>query len=242
MPTALAYFADTYQLEGPATVAAVLDAASPAAAAASSPALAALFAKHPHALTLDRTLFYPQGGGQPTDTGTITSPAGAFAVHHVAMHDGTVYHFGAGALPSPADTVELHVDSLTRLRNARCHSAGHLIFSLVTAQGSAWAMRERKGHHFADGAYVEFDGVMPAEEDVAAFQRRIDQAVAEDLPVHVYEGEDGRRYVRVGGYAENPCGGTHVRSTAELAGLTIRKIARRANQGTTKVSYAVEAK
>ncbi|KAJ2361392.1 hypothetical protein IW150_007253, partial [Coemansia sp. RSA 2607] len=193
---------------------------------------------HTHALTLDRTLFYPQGGGQPTDIGTITSATGVFTVRHVAMHDGSVFHFGSGALPAPADRVTMHVDEPTRLRNARCHSAGHLVFSLVTAE-PGWAMRERKGHHFADGAYVEFDGVMPPEEDVAAFQRRVDAAVAADLPVHVYDKPDGLRYVRIAEYAENPCGGTHVRSTAELRGLTVRKIARRAKNATTKLSYAV---
>lgn len=47
------------------------------------------------ALILDQTIFYPQGGGQPYDIGTITDKSGEFAVDEVRFKDGIVYHFGS---------------------------------------------------------------------------------------------------------------------------------------------------
>ncbi|KAJ1805326.1 hypothetical protein LPJ75_005343 [Coemansia sp. RSA 2598] len=246
-PTALSYFEDTYKLVDQAKVLQVIDSSSPP-----DPALAPLFSKHSAALVLDHTLFYPQGGGQPTDIGTIvSSPSGTvFNVRHVGSHKGTVYHLGSFADQQPFDSsagtlkVQMNVDEPTRLANARCHSGGHVIFSVVKSSG--WPMVEKKGHHFADGAYVEFEGVMPEEVSKEVFQKTIDDVVSADMPVSVYTENDGqddgnpRRFVQVGGFEKNACGGTHVRSTRELGRVVIKKIARRKGQNVTKISYAIE--
>ncbi|KAJ2308281.1 hypothetical protein IWW55_000529 [Coemansia sp. RSA 2706] len=231
MATELAYFADTYAFTGASHVVDVIDTASV------DSALAKQLQKHPHAAILKSTVFYPQGGGQPTDCGEIRSASGTLSVAHVFMHDGLVYHQGqlAGALTA-GDAVELRVDEDTRRRNARCHSAGHVIFSLVKHYWGD-SMRERKGHHFSDGAYVEFDGLLPSTETVDSVQRLVDQVVADDRRVLVTGNQV--RVVQVEGFVENPCGGTHVRSTGELGKITIRKIARKSGQNTTKISYQV---
>ncbi|KAI8323165.1 ThrRS/AlaRS common domain-containing protein [Martensiomyces pterosporus] len=238
MATKLAYFDDTYKFTGAATVVEVAECSSVA-----DPDLSKAVSKHPFAVVLDETLFYPQGGGQPTDVGQLTSGTGAtFSVQHVIMYQGQVYHLGlftSGSF-SAGDSVDLHVDQQTRLQNARCHSGGHVIFSIV--KGTQWPMVEKKGHHFADGAYVEFKGVMPEDEDKEAFQKRVDHVVQADLPVRAYTLQDGElRYVRVGDFVQNPCGGTHVRSTGEIGRIVIKKIARRKGQDMTKISYSVVA-
>ena len=85
------------------------------------------------ALVLDATLFYPQGGGQPADAGTIRAGAAAFAVADVRMRDGRVLHYGAfvadgdAAALQPGARVTLEVDAARRRLHARIHSAGHLL-------------------------------------------------------------------------------------------------------------------
>ncbi|KAJ2827725.1 hypothetical protein IWW50_001747 [Coemansia erecta] len=245
--TELAYFRDTYAVSGTGQVVDVIDSST----LSEDTPLAKALKRHPHALLLDSTLFYPQGGGQPTDTGRISGPNGHLAVAHVFMNDGCVYHQGTldGAV-AKGDAVELLVDRDVRLRNARCHSAGHVIFSIVKHH---WGdqMTERKGHHFSDGAYVEFSGLLPATHDKDAIEALVSKVVTEDRPILVTEVPDAsdedngsdsakRRVVQVDGFVPNPCGGTHVRSTAELGHVTIRKIARRTGQNLTKISYAMD--
>ncbi|KAJ1792663.1 hypothetical protein LPJ62_000720 [Coemansia sp. RSA 2167] len=238
--TELAYFKDTYVVCGTGRVLEVIDT-SVLTNGAVTPLTKAL-QRHPHAVILDATLFYPQGGGQPTDTGRITGPNGHFTVAHVFMDNKRVYHQGTlhGTL-NENDAVDLAVDEDVRMRNARCHSAGHVIFSIIKHQ---WGdqMTERKGHHFSDGAYVEFSGVLSEAHDKTLLEEMVARVVAEDRRIIVTEestGNDVLRVVQVDGYVANPCGGTHVRSTAELGHVTIRKIARRAGQNLTKISYCV---
>ena len=126
-------------------------------------------------LTFDRSIFHPQGGGQPTDVGTVTlsSPDNitvrVFFVRH-CKDSGRVLH--DCELLSPSQTsveklaaaishpVQMEVDKQTRRTNARIHSAGHLLDVAVTNCGYKWV--PAKGYHFPDGAYVEY---MITEED-----------------------------------------------------------------------------
>ncbi|KAJ1662246.1 hypothetical protein IW140_006079 [Coemansia sp. RSA 1813] len=261
VPTKLKYFDNTYEFKGGATVVKVIDTnASADSIAKDSEILSKALSKHPFALILDQTLFYPQGGGQPTDTGTITfdiggqSEAVKFAVQHVFAYQDQVYHQGkfvsnAVALDDasavqPGCSARMYVDRDTRLRNARCHTGGHVIFSVIRGTDEWSHMNEKKGHHFADGAYVEFQGILPGSETVESFQQKIDDVVNQHMPVRVStcKTDDGKplRLIQVGGFLQNPCGGTHVTNTNELGRIAIKKIARRTGQNITKISYQIE--
>lgn len=109
-------------------------------------------------LILDQTVFYPQGGGQPYDTGAIESPSGRFIVEEVRFVDGVVKHIGRfeqGAF-AKGETVECRVDKERRELNSRIHSAGHLVDLAVTGLNLNWV--PGKGYHFPDGPYVEYHG------------------------------------------------------------------------------------
>ncbi|KAI9479958.1 hypothetical protein LPJ78_004343 [Coemansia sp. RSA 989] len=235
MATELLYFNDTYQLKGRSRVVEIIDTQD----LAEDTPLNKTLKKHQHAVVLDRTLFYPQGGGQPTDVGQIVGPQGQMQVKHVVFSD-KVYHLGelTGSIDEQ-DPVEMQVDEQVRLRNARCHSAGHVIFSIVKKH---WGdrMTEKKGHHFSDGAYVEFEGLLPEEQTKESLEALVNEVVEGDCPVlatsSVVDGRE-RRVIAVEGFEANACGGTHVKSTRELGRITIRKIARKAAQNLTKVSY-----
>jgi len=111
---------------------------------------------------LDQTIFYPQGGGQPYDTGIIKSNDGdlVFRVQAVRFVDGIVNHIGVVEKGKPSIGIEVQcfIDEDRRNRNSRLHSAGHLIDMAVKEMDIDWT--PGKGYHFPQGAYVEYHGTV----------------------------------------------------------------------------------
>lgn len=108
----------------------------------------------PEYIVFDRTIFHPQGGGQPADTGEISTKDGEdikITISDVKMRDEIVYHYGnfQGVPLNIGDEVTLKIDSEKRRLHARLHSAGHLIgnISVLCAyfsrdlQKSTWTNR-----------------------------------------------------------------------------------------------------
>jgi len=205
------------------------------------------------ALILDRTPFYPQGGGQPSDVGTIDGDGFTFTVRKAVLVDGVVHHQGVAVEGEPAPGVaRVSIDAESRARHAALHSGGHLI---MTAMFELTGLRAVKGYHFPDGPYVEFDGTLDEETKagmVEVLQRRLDEMVAADEEVLVESTTVGElvaegvfmptgvpadkptRVVTTCGY-RSPCGGTHVTRTGELAGLRVRRV--KSKSGRTRVAY-----
>lgn len=209
-------------------------------------------------IILDRTVFYPQGGGQPYDTGVITASTGTFKVDEVRFIDGTVKHLGAfesGRL-NIGDVVTCEVDADRRLLMSRLHSAGHVLDMAVHSLGYDW--QPGKGYHFPNGPYVEYNGSLDLES-VNVIATRIEQkansfihnstptriefmpkeamsAVCRYVPEHLPEGKPAR-VVFYGDYGV-PCGGTHVANLAAIKHMTIRKV--KLEKGTIRVSYMLD--
>ena len=256
-PTIRDYFLDTYNFQGQGSVVRVdLDVpVKPGAEETWS------------AVVLDRTVFHPQGGGQPADQGVITGPGGAsFQVEMVKNVGTEVVHYGRFAEGSAAlaagTAVALSVDEARRRLHARVHSAGHLIDQAMHRVGIDYPAG--KGYHFADGPYVEYVGKIDKAEFeaiVAKLQAAMDSLIAENIPTEVkmvlpseaagfcldaesnaatfakLPPEDPVRMVLVGGDKGCPCGGTHVKATSELGKVVIKGL--RVKKGQTRVTYNV---
>lgn len=125
------------------------------------------------ALILDSTIFHPQGGGQPADTGFISSPSSdfKFVVEDARLKDGFVLHYGffENSQDRPESTLQagqkviLHVDGQKRDFNSRLHSAGHLLDLCMRNVGLAY-LEPGKGYHFSDGPFVEYKGIIPQDQ------------------------------------------------------------------------------
>ncbi|KAG0605519.1 hypothetical protein M758_9G065400 [Ceratodon purpureus] len=125
------------------------------------------------AVVLDQTILYPQGGGQPFDTGFIEALDGPikFRVTDVRAKSGVVYHYGnydentqtKVASYKPGDGVKIVVDGTRRTLNSRLHSAGHLLDACMRNAGLE-TLEPGKGHHFPDSPYVEYKGVIPSKD------------------------------------------------------------------------------
>jgi misacylated tRNA(Ala) deacylase len=197
----------------------------------------------PGAVVLDRTYFYPTGGGQPADHGTLRDDAGhrfevvdvyrsgAAAVHRVRAAGDALRHLTVG------NELAGDIDWDRRYRHMRLHTGQHLTSALLFARTGR---RTRRAEMADVSAVLDLDGALgPSElEGIAA---ELDRVVAAARPVsirHVPRSEwdvlpaagrsglvplpravDPVRVVEIEAADVCPCGGTHVRSTGEIGAL-----------------------
>jgi Ser-tRNA(Ala) deacylase AlaX len=157
-------------------------------------------------LTTIETIFHPQGGGQPSDEGTITlinsneSSNGTSSAPTLEMlsarHDATnpniVLHLvrfadGQNAIDiKPGTEVELNVDGEKRVLYSRLHTAGHVLGGAVrrTVGDKVPNFDELKASHFPDSASCEFQGSIGGEHK-ETFQAKVNEFVKEAFPVKV---------------------------------------------------------
>jgi Ser-tRNA(Ala) deacylase AlaX len=180
------------------------------------------------AVVLRATLFHPQGGGQPSDTGWI----GQSRVLRVVQDPDRIIHFVDR--PVTPGMTQIRVDEERRRFNTRMHSAGHLIGHLVQAMG--WM--PIKAHHWPGEARVQFKPVDCAREvDAQTVQHGIEQWIADDLP-RLTSLREGAREIGFGELPAYGCGGTHVRSLKDLGTVTIESLSHK--KGTLSVHYHVD--
>lgn len=204
------------------------------------------------AVILKETIFYPQGGGQPADTGEIVSENAVFFVEDTRLDEnGTVWHFGEFEKGSfkEKEAVTLKIDKQKRILNAKLHSAGHLIDCAIEEMGIK-NLKPTKGFHFPQGAYVEYEGVIENPNDIVLeLENTVNDLIAKDLRLEKQdltskEAEErgiwspagkSARVVNFEGFSVCGCGGTHVNSSSEIQKINIRKI--KCKKGKTKISY-----
>ncbi|KAJ5694781.1 Translation elongation/initiation factor/Ribosomal beta-barrel [Penicillium majusculum] len=202
------------------------------------------------AITMRQTIFYAQGGGQPSDTGAI-GPVGQDPTFEVSLvrktPDGRFLHFGKFLAATSSfvagQPVVQKVDDSKRNYHSRLHTAGHIVG--LAMQLLMPDKKKVKANHFPREASMEYEGLL-YNEHKPVIQEKVDELVRLDLPILIswLEGvaqvgdEEGRtRIASIGGLDHNPCGGTHVARTSLVGSVVIRKISRQ--KGISRVSYDV---
>ncbi len=172
-------------------------------------------------VVLDRTLFYPEGGGQPSDRGTIN---GIPLTHLAEEGDEVVHWLSADPGAGPA---RLALDWPWRLALMQQHSGQHL---LSQALDQLFAARTLSFAIGSGHASIEISRPALGDDDLAAVEAECARIVFENRPVRVFETDDAGavplrkppkvagtvRVVEIGGYDWSACGGLHVRSTGEI--------------------------
>lgn len=194
----------------------------------------------------DRSLFYPTGGGQPGDSGRLEWDGGSVGISTTVKGDAgevvLVPSAADAALPPVGTTVRQVLDWDRRHRHMRVHTALHLLSVVLPLPVTGGSISAEKGR-------LDFD--MPdALEDKPALEAALQALIDRDLPVsedwitdaelaanpglvktmavQPPSGQGRVRLVRIGTTADQvdlqPCGGTHVRSTAEIGRIRIGKV------------------
>lgn len=149
------------------------------------------------AVVAEKTIFHPQGGGQPSDEGVMTKGDDiVFRVSMVrmdAVNDGQVLHFGRFDSPSSTnskfqvgETVKQSIDVDKRLLYSRLHTAGHVLGAAVRhlLEKEIPGFDELKASHFPDSAACEFQGAIEGKWK-EPIQQKVDEYIDKAMPVEV---------------------------------------------------------
>jgi misacylated tRNA(Ala) deacylase len=200
-------------------------------------------------IRLDRTVFYPTGGGQPGDSGVLRLAGGAtIAIVDTLKGDGPdeVIHVPAplAALPGSGAEVVAEIDWERRHRLMRMHTCLHLLCAVVPGAVTGGSVGEGRGRLDFDVPSASLDKeAITAElnrliaEGHAVAPRWIDDAelaarpeLVRTMSVKPPTGAGRVRLLEIDGVDLQPCGGTHVRNTAEIGPVEITKIENKGRQ------------
>ena len=178
---------------------------------------------------LDRTAFYPTSGGQPFDTGRL----GGAAVLEVVDEGERVAHLVDK--PLPAGPVEGHIDWPRRYDHMQQHTGQHLLSAVLV---ELYGIPTVGFHLGAAASTIDVDAASLDAGRLENAEQRCAQIVAEARPVVIsFEDASGNlelrkpseragrlRILTIQGIDRSACGGTHVRSTAEIGPILIRRL------------------
>lgn len=194
------------------------------------------------ALAFDRTCFYPGGGGQPADRGTVTFPDGRILpVTAVEVDaDGVIWHQVTGG--APGEVVMLSVDRERRMALTRYHTVLHVLNTIAIRDYGAWITGAQiaedysridfKWEGFSPGVVAELTAKVQAVLDErrgirsyylteAEFHARPELLRTLEVRPPVVDGRV--RVVEIDGFDAQACGGTHADSTADVGLFSIWK-------------------
>ncbi|MDT8438735.1 MAG: alanyl-tRNA editing protein [Wenzhouxiangellaceae bacterium] len=199
----------------------------------------------PEGIVLDQTVFYATGGGQPGDIGRLRFSDGAVEIiaTRYRREDGEILHIPAegAALPQPGTNVEAHIDWDLRHCHMRMHTCLHLL-------GAVLKYPVTGGQIGADKSRLDFDMPEPPERDEVERalnalieadhpvtsrwidEAELDPALIRTMSVKPPSGVGRIRLLDIPGVDLQPCGGTHVKSTAEIGPVEIVKIEKKGRQ------------
>lgn len=180
------------------------------------------------AVVLQSTIFHPQGGGQPFDTGWL----GQSTVLKVVQEAERIVHYVDQ--PVALGPVQARVDGQRRTLHTRLHSAGHLIGNA----GETLGWMPIKAHHWPGEGKISFiRGESAQDMQADALQEQVNQWIGADLPRHMTL-DGGTREVGFGDLPAYACGGTHVKTLAQVGQVTILGLSEK--KGTLSVRYSLD--
>jgi len=210
-------------------------------------------------IRLDRTVFYPMGGGQPGDAGALHLASGqsiAIVDTVKGLLPDEVIHIPApgSMLPEPGTELVAEIDWERRYRLMRMHTCLHLLCSIVPGAVTGGQVSDGRGR-------LDFD-VPGSSLDKEAIASRLNALIAEDrrvgprwitdeelaaqpelvrtMSVKPPSGMGRVRLMEISGVDLQPCGGTHVRSTAEIGRVAVTKIENKGKQNRRVILAFVE--
>ena len=197
------------------------------------------------AVLLDRTAFYPTGGGQPGDTGTLNSLR---VVECIDNGEGGVLHVVQGTAPARGATVQGRVDWSRRLDHMQQHTGQHILSQAFVTLFNA----PTKSFRVMDASCeIDIDLQNPTTELIERAVELANNVIWEDRAITIHnvtseqaaemalrkeparEGE--LRLIEIEGFDLTPCGGTHAYRTGEVGMIAVRSWERA--KGLTRIEF-----
>jgi alanyl-tRNA synthetase len=195
-------------------------------------------------MALDRSAFYPTSGGQPFDKGTLTAASRNGAVLEVQVDEveedeqGEMWHYTTKPLVA-GTAVRASINWERRFGHMQQHSGQHLLSAIFSRELDAHTVSFHLGDEIST---IDLNTASIAHASLERVERIVNRIIAEDrqfstrtVPREEAEtllaagklrklpGREGQiRLVEIDGVDLNACGGTHVRSTGQIGGLSLR--------------------
>lgn len=188
-------------------------------------------------VVLDRTAFYPTGGGQPNDIGSLN---GVDVLDVIENDDGTVFHFiGQVDAMTAGKEVQGRVDHSRRIDHMQQHSGQHILSQAFVQSCGA---QTRSFHLGSSTSTIDIELAAPTDDHMRAAEKIANNVVFEDRPMRVHivdEAEAERlplrkesavrgliRVIEVEDFDWSPCGGTHANRTGQVGLIAIKSFER----------------
>ena len=194
----------------------------------------------PEGVILDTTIFYPTGGGQPHDLGTLTTGTGLiYTVSNVTKTGQGILHHISGEKPAQGEHVLCTIDWTRRYRLMRMHTAAHLLSGLIHNKTGAAITGNQLG---LDESRIDFDLEKFDKDNILSFASDANALITAEKPVHInfvtpaeakalsklaagtYDHLQEVRMITIEGCDAQPCGGTHITNTKEIGTITITQL------------------
>src|SRR5260221_9544995 len=205
-------------------------------------ARARVLAVHERGIELDRTIFYPQGGGQVGDSGVLLRANGErILIADTRKGDAidSVLHVPAPSMPQPeiGETLTLEIDWQRRYSLMRLHTALHVMSCVVVAPVTGGNISPDKARLDFDIDMSLLDASRIENETNALIARGVDTEtvwitdeeldtrpeLVKTMSVQPPRGTGRVRLLRIPGIDLQPCGGTHVKNNAQIRGIPVLK-------------------
>src|SRR5687767_995217 len=197
------------------------------------------------AVTLDRTAFYPTGGGQPSDTGTLDHNR---VIACIDDEENGVLHVMQGRAPEVGATVRGRVDWPRRLDHIQQHTGQHILSQAFVTLFNA----PTRGFRIMDGVCeIDVEIANPTNEVIERAVELANNVIWEDrqvttqtvtpeeaarLPLRKDSARHGElRLIEIEGFDLTPCGGTHAYRTGEVGLIAVRSWERA--KGLTRIEF-----
>lgn len=207
-------------------------------------------------LVLSNTVFYPMGGGQATDQGSLESSDWKAEVYQVMYKDGDIWHFvKCESTPSVGDKVHGKINWERRYKNMRLHSAGHIVdFAMAALSYSPKLLVPQKADHDKN-PHIVYSGIL-GKNIREELQTKTNALVLEDREFSWYfqpfdQLQKEAIYLQPGLPTDKPLrtlklegvgvvadGGTQVKRTSEVGKINIDAIEEK--DGSTVVKYSLQ--
>ena len=209
-------------------------------------------------IILDKTAFYPMGGGQPSDTGFIDWDNNKSEVIEVIKKGDAIKHIIKGEKPSQDIQIHSTIHWDRRYKHMKMHTAQHIISGIVFDKYKA---RTVGNQIHADYSRVDFNPIKFSDKDLEYIFKKFNKIISMNLSVKIYEEERANiekrvntqrsnldrlpkfisnlRIVEINDFDICPCAGTHVKNTSEIPKI---KEIRRETKGknTDRIIYSLD--
>jgi misacylated tRNA(Ala) deacylase len=193
-------------------------------------------------ICLDKTAFYPEGGGQPSDIGVIKWDENTKKINSVIKKGDSIKHIIGEVKPTVGTQIHGEIDWPRRYQHMRMHTAQHIISGIIFDDFNA---RTVGNQIHTDYSRVDFKPVSFTEENLIEIENKFNNLIKQNLQIEIYEEEreilekkvnqqrcnmdllpkfiKTLRIIEIQNFDICPCAGTHVKNTDELSSIKIIK-------------------